>query len=477
MNKFFRSFTFRLTLWYALIFCFSAWIAFAVFYFLIDAELQKRTDEALRNQVEEIERIYQLQGIDTAVSIARLQAEATGERRSFFRMFYRTGVVFASANLARWKQVTVNQTAIRALLAGKRHFLETQQLAGSNGTCQIRVIYRRLGQEIVLQWGLCLDQEQALLASFRRVFLAVMALVLAGALAVGGFMARRAMSGVERIGKTARRITEKDLNSRVPVGRRADEIDELAITINQMLDRIQSLVTNIRHMTDNIAHDLRSPITRIRGVAEVTLERAAKMGPERHQDVLEEFAGMAADTIEECDRLLDMIATMLAISRTESGIEPLKRRPVDMAVMVEQACEIFKPVAEDCSVQLVLRVAEAPCVVQGDARMLQRMVANLLDNALKYTSAGGQVEVSLAVGGKKQDMVVLSVSDTGCGIEACHLPHIFERFYRGDQSRATTGSGLGLSLALAVARAHGGRIEVESEPGKGSTFRVFLPSA
>ncbi len=475
MNKFFRSFTFRLTLWYALIFCLSAWVAFAVFYFLIDAEIEKRTDEALRRQVDEIERIYQLQGIDAAVSIARIQAEAAGEKRAFFRMFYRTGVVFASANLSRWNRTAMNRAAIRALLAGKRHFLETQRLEDNSGTVLVRVIYRRLGREIVLQWGLCLEQEQALLASFRRVFIAVMAFVLASALAVGGFMARRAMSGVERIGRTARRITENDLDARVPVGRRADEIDELAITINQMLDRIQSLVSNIRRMNDSIAHDLRSPITRIRGLAEITLARADRMRPERKREVLEDFVRMAEDTIQECDRLLEMISTMLTISRTESGIDPPERRPVDLARMVERACELFLPVAEDGGIELRFESAGDEFVVRGDERMLQRMVANLLDNALKYTPPGGKVVVSLDE--KTPEMVVLSVTDTGYGIEACHLPHIFERFYRGDQSRGSIGAGLGLSLALAVAKAHGGRIEVESAPGKGSTFRVLLPRA
>ncbi len=477
-----RSFTFRLTLWYTFIFCLSSLIAFAVFYFLIDSELQRRTDHALRNQVEEIGRIYQLHGLDSAVSIARLQAEAAGEKRAFFRMFYRTGVVFASANLDRWNRVVMNRVALKALFSGKSVFLETQHLDGGNTCNRIRVIYKRLGREVVLQWGVSLDQEQALLETFRKVFFGVMVPLFACALAVGAFMARRAMSGVDRIGRTARRISEHDLDSRVPVGRRGDEIDELAITFNQMLDRIQSLVSNIRCMTDNIAHDLRSPITRIRGMAEVTLARSSKMGPGREQEVLDDFVQMAADIIEECDRLLDMIATMLAISRTESGIDQLERRPVDLAAMVEQACELFRPVAEDGSINLSLDLGSAGCIVNGDIRMLQRMVANLLDNALKYTPPGGKVVISLDGSAKgdpqdMQDMVVLTISDTGCGIEGRHLPHIFERFYRGDQSRGTAGSGLGLSLAQAVARAHGGRIEVESEAGRGTTFKVLIPKA
>ena len=482
MNKLFRSFTVRLTLWYALLFCISALVAFVGIYFLISSEIQSRTDEYLQKQVDEIARIYQLQDIATAITIARLQAEAAGEKRAFFRMFYRTGVVFASANLSQWGQVGMNRTAAAILVSGAPHFLETRHLPGPGSQRQVRIIYRRIGADIILQWGVSLDEEFALLASFKRVFLTVMVVLLAGAMAVGAFMARRAMSGVEKIARTARRITQNDLDARVPVGRRGDEIDELAVTINQMLDRIQSLVANIRRMNDNIAHDLRSPITRIRGLAEVTLARAhagqrkqGNVSTPAGQSYLDEFVHMAASTIEECDRLLDMISTMLTISRTESGVEHLDRKPVDLWVTAKQACELFQPVAEDRGIELIMQPENVAGIVNGNEKMLQRMIANLLDNALKYADCGGKVIVGLSVD-SVPGMVCLTVTDTGSGIEDRDLPHIFERFYRADQTRGTSGAGLGLSLALAVARVHGGRIEVKSKPGRGSTFKVILPT-
>jgi signal transduction histidine kinase len=242
-----------------------------------------------------------------------------------------------------------------------------------------------------------------------------------------------------------------------------DEIDQLATTFNQMLDRIQVLVTEIKEMNDNIAHDLRSPIARIRGLAEVTLTT----GKSR-----DDFEAMVASTIEECDRLLDMINTMLTISKTEAGVEKVSDDPIDITAIVHSACELFEPLAEEKNVALSCRALEK-MMLSGDARMLQRMLANVLDNALKYTPSGGKVEVSLA--GNENNTIIITVRDTGIGISAADLPHVFERFYRCDRSRSQPGTGLGLSLARAIARAHGGDITATSTLDQGSTFTIRLP--
>ena len=273
------------------------------------------------------------------------------------------------------------------------------------------------------------------------------------------------MSGVESLTRTARQISEDDLDTRVPVRHRLDEIDGLAVTFNQMLDRIQVLITGVSQMNDNIAHDLRSPITRIRGLAEVTLTSGQSM---------EEFRIMAGNTIEECDRLLDMINTMLAISSTEAGVNPLRRSDVDLATLVGEACELFRPLAEDKQIQLHCHLPEL-VHIKGDQRMLQRLVANLVDNAIKYTPGGGQVNVSLKLVRPRQ--ACLTVSDTGIGIATEDQSRVFDRFFRSDQSRAKAGAGLGLSLAKAVARAHGGEIHLQSHVNLGSSFTVWLPAA
>jgi heavy metal sensor kinase len=283
------------------------------------------------------------------------------------------------------------------------------------------------------------------------------------AVIVGWFMARRAVAGVETVTQTARQISEGRLEERVPVKKHQDEIDQLAITFNQMLDRIQTLVTGIREMSDNIAHDLKSPITRIRGISEVSLTTGASE---------KEYESMAASTIEECDRLLDMINTMLVISKTEAGVNKLDTQEMDIAAVVRDACELFQSPAEDKDLRLI---CDAPgnFSISGDNRLIQRMIANLLDNAIKYTPVGESIEV--AVQTKNTHAVAITVKDNGVGIGDEDISRIFERFYRCDPSRSEAGIGLGLSFARAIARAHGGDITVDSIPERGSTFTVTLP--
>jgi signal transduction histidine kinase len=241
-----------------------------------------------------------------------------------------------------------------------------------------------------------------------------------------------------------------------------DEIDQLAITFNQMLDRIQKLVTGIKEMSDNIAHDLKSPVTRIRGIAEISLTAGSS---------LTDYEGMAASTIEECDRLLDMINTMLMISKTEAGVGQLDCRKIDIAGLVRDACDLFQSAGEDKGLKLVCNPTEK-FSIYGDMRLIQRMIANLLDNAIKYTPANGLIKVGIRFGDNQS--IQISVKDTGIGISEQDLPHIFERFYRCDPSRSQAGTGLGLSFARAVARAHNGDITVSSTPDKGSTFTAVI---
>jgi len=251
----------------------------------------------------------------------------------------------------------------------------------------------------------------------------------------------------------------------VPVGKGGDEIDRLAATFNRMLDRIQGLMNGIKEMTDNIAHDLKSPITRIRGQAEVTLTS---------RGAADEYEAMAAGAIEECDRLLEMINTMLFISRTEAGVSKPELKPMDLAAVVRDACSLFQTMAEDKAVALTWEAPER-LEMAGDIRLIQRMLGNLLDNAIKYTPDGGAVAV--AVRANPDHSISIAVKDSGIGISEKDLPHIFERFYRGDPSRSQAGAGLGLSFARAVARAHGGDITVESSGPSGATFRIELPTA
>jgi heavy metal sensor kinase len=456
------SLAFRLTLWYAGIFLVASCVAFLFFYLLITSVIRERTDQDLLEEVATLVSIRKARNIEAAQRQAYLSAQAAGERKIFFRFLYPTGIAISSSNMTYWRDIGIKRDALKRLLKDDEPVFDT--IKSPDRRHQIRVLYAMVGRGIVLQIGQSMENYTRFIEAFRKIFITTMAILFLLAAAVGWFMARRALAGVETVTQTARRISNGNLQERVPVKKRGDEIDQLALTFNQMLDRIQTLVTGIKEMSDNIAHDLKSPITRIRGLSEVTLTTGAS---------LNDYETMAAGTIEECDRLLDMINTMLVISRTEAGVSSLEKKEIDICAVLMDACDLFQSAAEEKGITLFCRANEK-IGIDGDMRLIQRMIANLLDNAIKFTPPDGRVDVSIRAEGNQA--VIITVSDTGIGISPEDLPQIFERFYRCDPSRSQAGTGLGLSFARTVARAHGGDITVKSVPNQGSTFSVTLPA-
>ncbi|MCP3951566.1 MAG: HAMP domain-containing protein [Desulfobacterales bacterium] len=463
-HNFRNSLAIRLTLWYAIIFMITLCIAFTVIYFLLALEFADRTDRDLERQINQFSAMLAIKDIESVTEAAFLETQAAGEKEVFMRMLAPNGEIFSSSSMSHWRHLEVNPKAIRHLLEGKQVVKETVSLPDSQR--DVRIIYGFLGPGVIMQFGQALDSNIRFLNALVRIFAVTTVVLFVLALVIGRFLSKRALAGVAAVTLTASRISSDSLQERVVVEKRhGDEIDKLAGAFNTMLDRIEDLVTGIREMNDNIAHDLRSPITRIRGLAEVTLTTGAP--PDAYEI-------MAGNTIEECDRLLDMINTMLMISKTEAGVGHLHLLTLDLSAIVEEACELFRPMAEDRQVTLTCHTAGA-LVFSGDIKMIQRMISNLLDNAIKYTRVAGEVRVTAS---KANDNGTINVAivDSGVGIDAKDLPMIFNRFFRCDESRSLPGTGLGLSLARAVARVHGGDIRVSSRKGAGSTFLVDLPS-
>jgi heavy metal sensor kinase len=457
--RFFRTVTFRLTLWYALLFSAVSLIVFGITYITLSTSLTKRMDDALIEKVKEVEILYRTRGIEALKEEFRREAESVGTQRVFFRLTTPEMEIIETSDMATWKDIHPSQKL--GSLPNGAEMIESLTTHGKK--YPVRVISRKIFDGKIIQIGNTQHEDEELLEAFREVSAtAIMVFLLCGGF-VGWFMARRAMSGVQRVTQTAVNIGKADLASRVPLGEEGEEINDLARAFNDMLARIQVLFTELKDVTNNIAHDLRSPITRLRGIAETTLTG------EQDIDAYQELAGVV---VEESDRLVEMINIMLEIAMTESGVQDIQREDVDISKLAGNAYELFQVVAEDKGVHLEIEVPQEPLIMKGDLSQLQRMISNLLDNALKFTPQDGNIKITVR---ETQAQTLISVADTGIGIDRQELPRIFERFYRGDQSRTTPGNGLGLSHVLAIARAHGGRVTVESSPGKGSTFIVIIP--
>jgi heavy metal sensor kinase len=453
---------FRLTVWYAGIFTVFSLLAFAFFYYEIASIVRGRTDAELSETIEEFSSLLSAKGLDAVKRAIIVEAKDDGESKVFYRLLGTDGKEVASSNLTPWGRVSINGVALERTSKGAEHVFETLTFPGREH--KARIAYGSLGPETVLQIGWSLEQDEEFLAQFQEIFGTTVAVVTVLAALIGWFMAKRALASVEEVTRTAQVISAGDLKQRVPVKGRGSEIDRLATTFNGMLDRIQALVTEMKEMTENIAHDLRTPITRMRGIAEMTLTTGK---------TIDEYETAAANTIEDCDRLLEMINTMLYIAEAEATAGKAMAEEVDLARVARDACELFQPVAEDKGVNLVPDIHN-DAKVRGELQALQRMLANLIDNALNYTEPAGVVSVSV---NGDENMVVISVADNGIGIPQDEIPQIFRRFYRCDRSRSRPGVGLGLSLVKAIVQSHRGQITVASTPNVVTTFTVTLPRA
>jgi heavy metal sensor kinase len=284
--------------------------------------------------------------------------------------------------------------------------------------------------------------------------------------AVGGgyFLARRALAPVEQLRRRTREITADRLDRRLPVANPGDELGRLAQTVNDMIGRLERSFAEVRRFTADASHELRTPLTAIRTEAEVALGRD-DLPPGQRQ--------LLGSVLEECARLTRLTDQLLALAREDAGVAPGAREPVDLAALVAGVAETMRPVAEVKGVRLRADLA-GPVPVRGDPARLRQVCYNLADNAIKYTTAGGEVEFRVESRG---GCGVVTVRDTGEGIPPEHLPRVFDRFYRVDRARSREqgGTGLGLSIARSIVTAHGGRIELTSTPGQGTTCTVTLP--
>lgn len=349
-------------------------------------------------------------------------------------------------------------------LRGEERYVNLNTPAGA-----FRVITETLYDGTTVRIGYTLRQTRENLEEFALLFWVVTAIILLPGMICGWLIARGFVSGIRRVSDAAARIAEGDFSQRVEQKNDGAEIDDLVSVFNAMTANTEHLLTELRDVTDNVAHDLRTPLTRIRTIAEITIS-----GP---QD-LASYREAIIDIAEDSSGMIAMINSMLEITRIENNFEALKTSTFSLSAQLRQAYEIFSMQAEEKNLEFTLSLPDHDVMIDADKLKLQRVISNLLDNAVKFTPENGRVALSLT---EEPDALVMRVADSGVGISDADKKHIFERFFRADESRTKPGNGLGLSMVHAIVLAHGASIAVSDTEGGGTTFTIrfrrSLPAA
>jgi heavy metal sensor kinase len=321
-----------------------------------------------------------------------------------------------------------------------------------------------VGRRFLLQVGVSLGPMDAVLNRFLVLLAVSVPVGLLAAILLGRWAARLALTPLSELAEATRTIDIEGLRRRLPVRGARDELDAVAVAFNETLTRLEHAVGEMRQFSAALAHELRTPLAALRGDIELAL-----LKPGTDEDVQRRFA----DQLEEIDKLRGLIDRVLLLAHAEAGEIVITLGPVDLGELAGSLVDLVEPVAHAKGLDLGYEQADS-AIVQGDADWLKRLLLNLLDNAIKFTPAGGRVLVRLRRDGTEARV---AVQDTGIGMDPAVVPHIFERFFRADPARSSgvEGAGLGLSLVKWVVDRHHGRIEVESHPGQGSTFTVLLP--
>jgi signal transduction histidine kinase len=440
-----RSTTFRLALGYLTLFGGSVLLLLGFIYWATAGYMARQMNETIDAEIVGLAEQYRERGVDglAAAIRQRIARDPAGSE-----IYLLAGASFSPivGNLNRWPATPESTDGWidfdlqdRTTARGQTYLAHVRHFALADG------FHLLIGRDARAQ----ADVQQLILRSLAWGFAITLALGLTGGVLIG----RGTLQRIEAINRTSREIMGGDLARRVPTSGSDDDLDQLAQNLNAMLDRIESLMEGIRHVSEGIAHDLRSPLTRLRHRLETARMSAA--GPEEQRRLVEA-------SIAEADTLLATFNALLRIAEAESGRARAGFTPIDLSVLTRDVLELYEPVVQEK--QQVLAAAVDPDItITGDRHLLSQALANLIDNAIKYTPTGGRIDVTLR---HTPDGSTLSVADTGPGVPAAYRDKVLERFFRLDPSRSTPGTGLGLSLVAAVTHLHDARLTLDdNQPG------------
>jgi signal transduction histidine kinase len=449
LPRLFRTTTFRLALIYLGLFLVLVLFLLGFVYWTTSGVADRQIDDTIDAEITGLAEQYRLRGLG---GLSEVVSERSRNQRYSLYLLTGPGGFALAGNLNTWPEVVAGDAN------GWFNFSYRRPVGGDVETHNARARHLLLGSDFDLLVGRDVEERHRIDQVLRASIAWAVALTLGLGLFGGIIFSRNVLRRIEAITRASRDIMEGDLRRRLPRSGSDDEIDRLAGSLNDMLEEIERLVTSMREVTDNIAHDLRSPLTRLRNRIEVTLLHEAS--PAEYRAALE-------DTVGEVASLLDTFNGLLAIARAEAGRPEGTPEPFDLSAAVTDMVELYAPVAEEKS--LVLTGDVAPDIsLTGFRQLMSQALGNLIDNAIKYTPDGGHISVLLKRRDGRDELIV---ADTGPGVPEADRDRVLDRFVRLEASRNSPGSGLGLSLVRAVARLHGADLTLEDNlPG----LRVIL---
>ncbi len=464
-GKFHRRTDVKLTLWYILTFLLSAVIICGFLYFRLRHQLIKEVDRFILDEIKELGEIL-VRNLNDKNVLKNFEdhLEVRTLYPVYFRVLMANGDLFYSSN--KFVEIGyIPDDRLRIKIRNGKEIRENVRPPGRKRPYRVITTFLPIQghQGYFLQVGTHLKFVRKSLSNFKSNILVVMPILLILGSLGGWFLARKSLLPIGYIASKAQNITSENLNERLIPRGTGDEIDDLIQTINGMIERLEGSFKRMAEFTADVSHELKTPLCAMRGGAEVLLSRERRAA--EYQEALAHF-------IEQLDRLNQMIDNLIFLSKSDSSQIELKIVPLRLDLLVKDICNLFKILAELKGIDSIVEPFQE-LTVMGDKGRLQQLFSNLIDNAIRYTEKGF-VRVTLERDG---ETALVKIKDTGFGIPKEEQENIFKRFYRVDKSRSkeTGGVGLGLSIAKWIAYAHHGRIEVESELDRGSTFKVYLP--
>ena len=459
-KKFFQTISFRIAFLFSLTFCLGIAGAFLIAYFEISYSLEKSSREVISSKLHEASVILADQNVKGFKDFFSNDANRQSNASFMFRILSKSGESIYIKDSRQEQRFDFKKDLAQNLAPDK--LKQWHSLDAINDEDKFDILTEQVGADFYLQVGKSSEDREAILTNILNIFVGTGVLLVFFGGGLGLWYARSTLQPIRHLLTTIKEIEKGHLGNRVPLGPAQDELYDLGSTFNRMISRVDSLVRLMRDSLDHVAHDIRTPLTRIRAVAE---DAIISSQPTSLREALEECAASATDISEIVDQLMN-------ISEAESGTLTLKREFCLLQTLFNDVIDVYEFVALEKSIDIELEVQPLDLEWFIGRKRIKQVFANLLDNAIKFSDPHSKILVRAAV---DRGCLEISVIDEGYGISAQDLPQIWDRLFRGDRSRSSPGAGLGLSIVRAIVSAHGGNVRTQTNRERGTTFSITMP--